>query len=917
MKKLQQFYTLKFDSERLKNSKFRISITLDEARNNSEVITINNSEMVRALFRYKNINYDQAEVDSLLYQKSRLLKSSSNSPQNKEKINKIITRIEEILFIKDFVSIEFDNKAHYRKIVEKGGFYVNDIQFVPFLASAGMIRKNTALFINSKIKKDFIGILENGRNKSSKVVPAKFGAYFSLYSSSTLPVSFPKFAVVPDKEIETIRRVDFVTYVGEDEDDKVEEKDFALKLNAWDGQGIISPALAEKWSNELEMDYTLSCAIIRAPFLKGLVVNFDIQKFAKEVANKKTFIDIYGKEIDISEVELIVSESMFKLYSSYDSTESYVEKCMENNLGFSIAKVNPKTEISHSRTSYQFLQVLKMNEIEMANFCEPTISWFRNISGNKASDMLLYAMGEGRFEPKDFKKMDATVKAIAINPNLAKDKYIQEKFRKTLDKKKKESYMGSLLINANYQFMVSDPYYQACHIFNIADKKEPLLKDGEHYSHYWNTKRISSVTAIRSPIVHHSEFNVLNLQNNTETKKWFENIKSGIVFPANGVGIDCVIHGGSDFDGDLICTINNEPMMKSRIPGLPIVYESQKAEKEIVDYFDDKTQVDGQLNGYNSKVGFATNISSSLYAMLEEFPENSEEHKTILKRLKIGRVIQGEIIDSVKGLKVPSFRNHWTKWKRITDKMTEEEKAKWEFNNKIVCEVRPSFFRFLYPHYMTKYNKELKKYNFYSLLAFNKSFYDVNKSKEKTEKEKELINQYRKRTFFLDNNSIVNKISRYMRTMTMLIGKYSSNSSKNFDYSVLKNNKVEINPYNLIKMREYLNKYKNFKKGIRRDPARAYENIDAFVAYLKKECIADISSSESELATYAVEVTYGGEVSMVEFAWKMFPDGIIKNIVENSDGKIYIPTRDDNGEIEYLWSRYSMKEYNLGDLYEK
>lgn len=502
--------------------------------------------MVRALFRYKNINYDQAEVDSLLYQKARILKTSKNSSLNKDTLQRITNRIEEILFIKDFISIEFDNKSHYRKIVEQGGFYVNDIQFVPFLASAGMIRKNTALFINKEIKKEFIEILENGRNKNSKIVPAKFGAYFSLYSSSTLPVSFPKFAVVPDKELKTLRKVDFVTYVGENEDDKVEEKDITLKLNAWDGQGIISPALAERWSRELEMDYTLSCAIIRAPFLKGLVVNFDIHRFAEEVAKRKTFKDIYGKDINIFEVELIVSESMFKLYSSYENTESYVEHCHKNNLGFSIAKVNPKNEMSYSRTSYQFLQVLKMNEIEMAKFCEPTINWFRNISGNSATDMLLYAMGENNFEPKDFRKMDATVKAIAINPDLAKDKYIQEKFRKTIEKKKKESYMGSLLINANYQFMISDPYYQACHIFNIADKKEPLLKDGQHYSYYWNNKKISSVAAIRSPIVHHSEFNILNLQNTKETRKWFENIKSGIVFPANGVGIDCAIHGGSD-----------------------------------------------------------------------------------------------------------------------------------------------------------------------------------------------------------------------------------------------------------------------------------------------------------------------------------------------------------------------------------
>ena len=37
-------------------------------------------------------------------------------------------------------------------------------------------------------------------------------------------------------------------------------------MNAWDGQGLISPNLAKLWSDELELDYTFSNAVIRAPF---------------------------------------------------------------------------------------------------------------------------------------------------------------------------------------------------------------------------------------------------------------------------------------------------------------------------------------------------------------------------------------------------------------------------------------------------------------------------------------------------------------------------------------------------------------------------------------------------------------------------------------------------------------------------
>jgi hypothetical protein len=607
---------------------------------------------------------------------------------------------------------------------------------------------------------------------------------------------------------------------------------------------------------------------------------------------------------------------MFKLWDSYQNTEDYMAKCHSNGLGFSIAKVNPKVEHSASRTSYQFLQVLNLDNADIGELCEPTINWFRNVSGRSIEDMLLYATGESaNFELKDFRKLDVSVRAILLNPSLIHDKYIQEKFIKTIEKKKKESYMGGILVNANYQFMIGDPYYQACHLFDV--KLEPLLKDGEHYSEYWLKRSIHHVAAIRSPIVHHSEMNILNFKSTPETKNWYQHIHSGIIFPANGVGMDCAIHGGADFDGDLVCTINNAMMLKGQTAGIPIIYESQKAEKELVNARDDRKQVAGQLNGHNSKVGFATNISSSLYAMLEEFPKGSDEWLAILKRLKIGRVIQGEIIDGVKGLKVPPFRDHWTKWHKITEDMTPEEKAKWEFNNRIVCEVRPAFFRFLYPHYMTRYNKELKRYNLYSHMAFRKSFDEILRAKTRTEEEEKLVHDYHWHSYFLDNNSVMNRISRYMRTNLNLVNRYTTKLTEGFDYHVLKNESHVLTAENITLMKLYLQEYKSFKRGLRHNLAESYDNMDAFIAYLRRECAAKISSNESELADYAIEITYGNEVSMVEFAWKLFPNGVIENIMINAPDTIQFPVADENGEISYLWNRYTMKEFPIEALYEE
>lgn len=329
---------------------------------------------------------------------------------------------------------------------------------------------------------------------------------------------------------------------------------------------------------------------------------------------------------------------------------------------------------------------------------------------------------------------------------------------------------------------------------------------------------------------------------------------------------------------------------------------------------DDKKQVDSQLLGHNSKVGFATNISSSLYTLLEQFPIGSPEYDTIQKRLKIGRVIQGEIIDSVKGLHVPPFRDHWTKYKRIKPDMTDDDKQKWEFNNKVLCQVRPAFFRFLYPHYMTRYNKEIRAYNFYSHCMFKKSFDDIMMSNDRTEAEEAAVQDYLKHTFFLDNNSLVNKISRYMRANLGLVGKYSSKTSRDSDYKLLIDKTLDIDVYKLSLMREYLGHYKSFKRGVWHNAEKSFENIGTFSDYLRKECFDKISSNEQELATYAVLCTYVDNVSLVEFAWNLFGNGVIKNIISNSDSTVKIPVFSEEGKNEYLWNKYSEKEYDIKEL---
>ena len=148
----------------------------------------------------------------------------------------------------------------------KNGFFVNGNKYVRLLAGAGNVRVNTVVFCKEDTREELLEVLENGRRKNLEIVPAKFNAYFALSSSATLPVSTPYFCVVPDYEVVRKEKVEYVQEI-EFGEDLITEQEMDIMFNLFDGQGLISPRQAEKWSIELGLDYIPSTFIIRSNFI--------------------------------------------------------------------------------------------------------------------------------------------------------------------------------------------------------------------------------------------------------------------------------------------------------------------------------------------------------------------------------------------------------------------------------------------------------------------------------------------------------------------------------------------------------------------------------------------------------------------------------------------------------------------------
>jgi hypothetical protein len=909
---------MKFDSDRLKESHYRIKkISFSEASLNGEMINISDSELIRVLFRITNKKFSEIKLKELQDEKKKLSKSK-NSVANRNKLKEIHKNIEEMLFVEQLITIQFKDKRHFKNIKEKG-LFINGKEYCFFMASAGQTRRDQSLFIEASIKKEIAKILNNGRNEDNEIVPQKFSAYYSLYSSSSQKVDFPKICIVPDILFNAKKTVNFSKYLSPYEDPLIKKTTREFEFNGADGQGIMSPSYAKRIRDNLELDYIPSAAIIRAPFCKGLLVTFDFHELAKR--NGITSVkDAYENTIEINEIDVFISQSQFKLWDSYNSTQDYVSKCKENELGFSVSKISPKEDKTFARSSYQFIQILQLeDDKDIEELCSPTLNWLESVLAGNIESVILFLTGNTNFEKGWFQRLDTIIQALLLENSLIKDSFFISYLDRSISKKKKDAKLGRLMYHGNYSFMVSDPFFQASWILGMG--ANPLLKEGEHYSKFWNNLGVNQVSAIRSPIVHASEIDTLNLQNREDVNYWYKYLDVGcIVFPANGIGLDFCKLGGADSDGDLVCTINHPSFIKGTPEDmLPVMYDSRKAPKYKINTDSDEMLIDSQIKQVRSnKIGFYTNLASTYTAMLSNFAKNTKEYKTILNRLFYFRILQGENIDSTKGVQVNPFLEYWVKYKKIRNEMSREEKELHEFNNSLIAEKRPFFFVHLYSHYMRRYKREKESYDSISKTKWSIPFDGLTQLSNPTKEQSDLLNKYKRKTHFINNDSLMNKLSRYVDEKVREIKSRRNSESKDFDYSILLSSEFKKpQKRDLEKMQLLYKEYRSLKRSLKdvynEHNENNYSTIEQIFSYINKKAYSTISSNSQELSDTSIYLCYQvlGKNSR-NFCWNIFGREIVQVLKDKKNEKfVRVPLSNPKGKIQYLWRNFGMYLLNI------
>lgn len=911
---------MKFKSGRLKQSNYDINISYDDANSLGEIIKLFDGQMLRTvrdvarhciLFNRVERMYSECEI---ITKKLRKKISKDYSEFLTDRLKYLRSRIERSLFVEDMLFIEIEHNAHYAKLF-RDGLKVNGKVYKRLSCSASQARSSTVTFCNVNIIDEVKRRLNNGRDTSVPLSPSKFNAYFGLSGSCTMEVSEPRFCVVPDYENDETFDAYYVKETDFDKDDEIERRTVTLKMNRADGMGIISPTQASKWANELGLDYVPSEFGIRQSFIKGMCCVFDFIKFCKEKNGGNYMVDTVYKDecgnpimADLREVDIILSESQFKLWNCYKSVEEYIDNCHKNGLRWGVPQYSPKKPKNILKMNYQFLQTLNLDEDKVSELTAPFEEWIRGVSFEDPSYMKLFLMGINLTEDKirGFMHSDAPEwqKALVANPEMKNDKYIRGKVRALIRKKIENGCLGEIFVEGNFQTLVSDPYAFMQHI--CGQEPTGLLGKGEMYSGYWNSKGVKRIDVMRAPLTFRSEHVVDNLVINDDTETWYRYLQHGLI--VNWHDHEANRLGGADFDLDIAASVSDPVIVDNTYSDeLTMVYDVPKPSKKILK---DEDLYNSDLFGFGSIIGSITNKSSSAYALIANLNEGTEEYRITHSRLIQCCKAQGSQIDKTKiGRAVKGIPEIWTRFRHIDDSDTEEVKKEKKFYNSILLDKYPYFFIYRYPDCKKKFHDYKERVDITCQQKYRMSIDELQQLERPTDEQSKLIANYYKYMPVIVSNSPMNLLCRRIEKLNDCISKRSKIDE--FDYTILKYQDIEYSrkEYNLVA--EAIKKYMAARR------AAATSGVDV-------ECDEDkysimCEAAERELLRVLPDVRMTVNILIDYFyrdnpqksrdiLWGVFGNYLVKNITGDT---VSIPLPREDGEIEYLGERYSETEIEI------
>ncbi len=902
-----QIFIYKINSQRLAEAKWNLTLPLEEARRNEEIVPLASSQQLRWIDALNNMVNQEAKAKAV---KRRIkdLRHEENSTENRREIRQLYQQLDKIQFKPDYVTVVIHNKRDYRRA--RKGFYINGVRYERLLGTTGGVKNNTIVFVSSRLVNELRKRINNGRNPDQEFIPAKLEAYRALTCSASIPVTEPDGILVVNDCLTHFK--DDVILIDDSNDGEPEMthiKDYDCELNASDGFGLMSYELAQQWSEDLQLEKTMSGCCIRNAFCKGMVFPFPFREFAKKVAKKNMVLDAWGTWRDIHRVQLVLTTSMLKLWDSYDSLEDYIENCHENGYTFAVTKTCELELENEHNLNYQFIQSYRLIDEQIRELIKPTVDEFKAVLGGNWEDAVLFLRGPRmKAEPGYIKGLaDDYVKALMIEPELIHDRYVQEHIYRMLRKKIDRAKTGVLKVHGNFQVLSGDPYALCQSMFGL--EVTGLLTAGQFYSKYWIDCGVDKVVCYRAPMSCHNNIRVMAVNKSDECQYWYRYMKTVSIL--NAWDNTCAALNGADFDGDLMFSTDNRVLLENTRATPPILCIQKKGEKKVPTEDD---FIESNMNGFGDSIGKITNRITTMFDVQSRFEVGSREFETLEYRICCGQLFQQNSIDRIKGVKSKPMPKSWYDYSacKIEDGDDPDTIADKQFNMRILANKKPYFMSYIYPEQIRGYKKYMNAIRRKTVREMSDDAQDIlaKSEEERTEYENTFIQYYLFKNPVGMNLCTMNRICWMIEEEMDGYLKHLRHDDV-LDYDAIKSGKeYSLSTYYATRkvFLEAVDCAKRKQKELATSKVSTNSDYDysrhyaMYLDELRRELLEKCSDDDM-LYDILIDVCKRSNASR-ELIWKLFGDKIVNYLLNKHGNKIYVIAKDPAGDVTYCGDRY-------------
>lgn len=823
--KVPQYEIFKIGTKKLKYNKWDLKITKEEAFIHDELI------------------------DLFEGQEFRLVSQILNTPINT------------IDFSKYILSVVIEEKGDFKRATSKNGVKVNGIKFRRFVGTTGGLKNNTLLFVNVEILDELNRRCDCKRDKSVKIVPAKFEAYKALTCSASQPIIDPTRILVVRDCITKFRD----TVINIDNSDETKEEpvmtlleNIELENTVSDGFNLCTYSYMQKVAKSLDLDYVPSGVCLRNAWLKGMLYPFPIIEFIDKYNGGNYMVeDIWGNIQDIRQCEMIVTESSLKLWSSYNSIDDYMSAYKECGYGFSVTKISPHKLDDTRELNYQYLQSYDFTDEDIKELCSPTVKYLKDsLCGDYESTIKFLGISE-KSEKETWQQ------ALYLSDYMLNDPFVIDSVHKMIKKKINNAKIGKLIVNGNYQIASGDPFALMQSICGL--EVTGLLKANECYSKYWTDKKVDDVVIFRSPMTSHNNIRRCNVISNDDVHYWYQYMDTIMII--NAWDTFCRATNGCDFDGDILFSTNND-VLKRRFRPLPAIQCCQRnADKVIVT---EKDILITNKNGMGNKVGSITNRATSMMEVASHFDPGSKEYEEIQYRIACGQLYQQDELDKIKGIIARPMPSYWYNFRSCgTDK----------YKQSICVDKKPYFMIYVYDDYRKEYNNYIKASNIKCLSLYGITLDEMIAKEPKTDEEMQFLYWYNVKMPFGMGDCAMNRICRYIEKEFENY-KFELKHNQKFDYNILKV-KHRCTPEHRQQLSELSQYYSSCVSSFKSNK-KIYSKTDGeerrrFMKEYFRNAAKDICPNDEERLNIILDLCYSHKCNK-QFCWDCIGDLIIKRL---------------------------------------